>query len=136
MLLLTAATEEEIHPVRELLQDLPACICLVTGVGCLESAVCLCRFLDTGEGRTVRQVVNFGVAGAFTGTGVNLLDICLAEEENLADFGICINHEICPFEQDFGARLNLPMDAKLRSRAAKILTDTGYPFHSGPFVLE
>ncbi len=137
MYLLTAATTFEMDAVRSHWPgpaDFPG---LVTGVGPVETALRLARWL--GERRQeVRGVINVGVAGAYRYPGQKqaaaLLDICLAEREVLGDFGICLQERI----EQFTARLETPsvfvMDPALLGAGRRILADHRIPSRSGTFV--
>ncbi|PIP43512.1 MAG: futalosine hydrolase [Deltaproteobacteria bacterium CG23_combo_of_CG06-09_8_20_14_all_60_8] len=133
MYLVVAATEMEMQPLRAALGEGLA-VCLVTGLGPLETALTLTRSLEQGEA-DFAGVVNFGVAGAYLGTVVHLLDICLAVTENLGDLGICAGNETRAFPLD---RLSVPiswvLDQTLLSRARAILAAHGVAFKEGNFV--
>ena len=133
MLLVAAATELEMDQVARALAGHKGWLKLVTGVGCLETAANLSRFLSGPQGAAVIAVINFGVAGAFLDTGVNLLDICLAESEDLADLGVCLGDEVRPLSE-LSAPDNSPMDHQFLIRAKAALMKAGIPFHCGPFV--
>lgn len=133
MLLLAAATELEMNPAVRALAPEKGWLKLVTGVGCLETAANLSRFLSGPQGAAVIAVINFGVAGAFLDTGVGLLDICLAESEAVADLGVCHGDEVRPLTE-VPVPDNLLMDRQFLSRAQAALADSGIPFHRGSFV--
>ena len=86
--LIVVATPQEIQPFLDKQGRTAGFLTLVTGPGCVESALHLARFLAASPRPAVSRVINVGVAGAYRDTGVELLDICLAEHEILADFGI------------------------------------------------
>lgn len=93
MYLLAAATEFELEPARQLLAERREVSFVTTGVGPVESAFTLTRYLARLD-EPLAAVVNFGVAGAYPGAGPDLLDVCLAREEILADLGICTGRGI------------------------------------------
>ena len=133
MLLVVAATELEINRAARILTADKGWMKLVSGVGCLETAANMSRFLSGPQGAAVLAVINFGVAGAFRNTGVNPLDICLAESDVLADLGVCHGDEVRPLAE-LAAPDNSPMDRQLLSRAKAALVKACIPFHCGPFV--
>jgi len=93
MILITAATEYEIKPLDQFLATVDHTEALITGMGPVETAARLSSYL-TLHGSGIDAVWNIGVAGAYTDSGVALLDICLAQLEVLGDFGICLQDEI------------------------------------------
>lgn len=111
MLLLVAATEGEIAPVQKALGQRNDVVYLVTGVGPLETTMHLTRFLVRSE-QKIAKVMNIGVAGVYLDSGPKLLDICLAEQESLGDFGICGDGEIISFDR---SDLQPPVQFDLRN---------------------
>ncbi|MCR9160172.1 MAG: futalosine hydrolase [Nannocystaceae bacterium] len=71
------------HPKEAEGLDLPASLEL--GVGKIEASLALTRRLCAG---LPEVVVNFGVAGCFPGTGLEVGDVCLVSQESLADEGV------------------------------------------------
>lgn len=71
------------HPKEAEGLDLPESVQL--GVGKIEAALALSRRLS--EGLPV-AVVNFGVAGVFPGVGLSVGEVCIVQEETLADEGV------------------------------------------------
>lgn len=96
MILIAAATENEIKPLRHFLTGKDQVEVFITGVGPVVTAASLSRHL-TLHGSKIDAVWNIGVAGAYADAGVNMLDICLARQEILGDFGICLQSEIASF---------------------------------------
>lgn len=142
MILAVAATEFEMSPFLQLLAEdgeEPSCFTLIAGVGPVETALRLTRYLERRDPR-IDTVLNFGVAGAYVsasprGCGdVSLLDLCLAEQESLGDFGICFSDHIEPLAENLGGRLVFPLDQSLLHQAKEILAQHGQPFRSGNFV--
>ncbi len=133
MLLITAATEMEIQPVRQTLVDYRGWQPLITGVGLLETAVVLGNFLAGGPGAAVLKVINFGVAGAYPESGLNILDIALAEVEIVADMGVCLGDDIQPLN---GIEVNnyMEMDKVFLRSAAEALRRAAITFRQGPFA--
>lgn len=132
MLLVTAATKNELDPVVSRCASSDACRFLVTGVGPMETAVVLGRALQERAAGSIEAVIHCGVAGAFPGCGITLLDICLAEREILADFGVCRPDTVTPFEQFPPPQFE--MDCTLLERAASILKQQHLSFHRGTFL--
>lgn len=133
MLLLVAATEMEMGPVRALLGAQPEFAYLVAGVGPVETTLALSRFLLSEAGRTISGVVNFGVAGAFRNTELRLLDLCFAQSEVFGDFGVCYGEEIMPF--DFaGPECSFTLDHEWLARGQNCLAASGVAAGIGNFV--
>ncbi len=134
MFLLVAATEKEMQPVRLSLSGCPFVECFVSGVGLLETAASLARHLAE-RGESVRGVINFGVAGAFLDSGVEVLDICLAEKEVLGDFGVCSDHLVEGFAgNDIVRKMEFALNGPMLLEAEKIFHNAGLSCHKGTFV--
>ena len=88
MLLIAAATEIEIKPLMGFISAAEKFDFLVTGMGPVATAANLSSYL-TLNSSAVHGVVNIGVGGAYVGSGLDLLDICIAKQEIFGDFGIC-----------------------------------------------
>ncbi len=133
MLLITTATEIEMQPVLQTLADYRGWLPLVTGVGLLETAVALGNFLADGPGAAVLKVINFGVAGAYPESGLDILDIALAEVEIVADLGVCLGDDILPLS---GIEVNnyMEMDKVFLQRAGEALRRAAITFRQGPFA--
>lgn len=132
MILLVAATEMEALPLAGQTTGQPYEL-FVAGVGLLETAVRLTRRLDEGRG-DVSLVLNFGVAGAYVGSGAGLLDICLAESEVLGDFGICHAESIAPLSGQLAGRAFFPLDRRYVTQAWEILGKHECSCKKGAFV--
>jgi futalosine hydrolase len=142
MILAVAATEFEMKPLEQLLAvDGPACSCatLIAGVGPVETTLRLTRYLERRDPR-IDTVLNFGVAGAYlseapTGQGpAALLDLCLAEQEILGDFGICFADHIEAFDEKLGGTRVFPLDQSLLCQARDILGQHQLTCRCGNFV--
>jgi futalosine hydrolase len=133
MYLLTAATELEMQPLQDLLPLYANEFFLVTGVGAVETALSLGRYLET-HWKGLNGVINFGVCGAFPGTGLELLDICLAEKEVLGDFGICDGERIHPFPEELSGLREFSLTGDVAVQAEKILSDCHIVYQKGNFV--
>ncbi|MFP3983385.1 MAG: futalosine hydrolase [Desulfurivibrionaceae bacterium] len=134
--LLVASTERELIPLRERLGGNPRVSFLCCGVGPVEAAYSLSRFLAEQSVNPPSGVINFGIAGAYPGTGVDLLDLGLATGEVMADLGVC-DSEAVHFLTD--SALNIKQEFELDSqplfkRAADSLAEENIPFHKGVFV--
>lgn len=133
MYLFVSATEIEMEPLRDLLVDQPMAALLVAGVGPLETAHTLTRFLEANRG-VYGGVVNFGVGGGYTGTGLKLLDICLADVETYADLGICYGTQTETFSSEhLPVNISWQSDRDLHARAGEIFKAHGIPFDHGNF---
>lgn len=99
MILITAATIDEVHPLNDILSSTEEAEVFITGIGPVVTAASLSSYLAL-HGPKIKTVWNIGVAGAYTGSRVNMLDICLAQQEVLGDFGICLNNEIMDFDSE------------------------------------
>ncbi len=132
MYLIVGPTEFELGLLKYRVGTLGRFDFWVTGVGPVESAISIARLL---ESKQADGVILFGIGGAYIGKGVNVLDICLAEEEHLGDFGIDMDGEVHYFKdkilsgrRDFDLRNNLFGCVKAQLTALRI------PFKSGSFV--
>lgn len=140
MYLIASSTELEISQLRENRQLRDNFSFLVTGVGVVESAISLARFLSEAEKRTdciqlLDGLILFGVCGAYGGTGTNILDICLAEEEHFGDFGIAMNSEIQYFTDDVLKNpCHFDLKNSLFDQMEKNLAALHIPHKSGHFV--
>ncbi len=148
MILTVAATEFEMNPFLQLLAEPgdiaypegaePCCLTLISGVGPVETTLRLTRYLERCDPR-IDTVLNFGVAGAYLSalpgeSNVSLLDLCLAEQESLGDFGICFSDHIEPLDEKLAGSTVFPMDRSLLHQAGLILAHHGQPYRSGNFV--
>lgn len=134
MYLLAAATDMELAPVKKALSRCQGVTFLKTGVGPVNAAYSLARNLAENKDG-IDGVINFGVAGAYLDSGLNLLDICLAESEILADLGICIAEFVDPFEAEtLDIQREFDLCNPLFDRVRSFLKFADIPFHHGPFV--
>lgn len=132
MILLVAATEMEALPLAGKKSGHPHAL-FVAGVGPLETAVRLTRLLCEGR-ENISLVLNFGVAGAYVGSGAGLLDICLAESEVMGDFGICHQEGVVPFDGQLAEKGVFPLDPRYLAQAWEILARQDYGCKKGVFV--
>jgi futalosine hydrolase len=78
-LLVCAATELESHLLKNHAQV------LLTGIGSVNAAYTLTRFLDRNE---VKRIVICGIGGAYLGSGLSIGDVCCAATETYGDLGV------------------------------------------------
>ena len=78
-LLICSATELESHLLR------PHAEVLVTGVGSVNAAYALTRFLERHD---VRRIVVCGIGGAYRGSGLTIGDVICAGSECYGDLGV------------------------------------------------
>ena len=149
MILAVAATEFEMAPLLQMLAKheglssrkgaLPSCFTLIAGVGPVETTLRLTRYLERRDER-IDKVLNFGVAGAYLSESpmvrgkASLLDLCLAEQESLGDFGICFSDRIEPFAVTLGGSEIFPLDQPLLRQAREILARQQIACRCGNFV--
>ena len=147
MILAVAATEFEMTPFvrflamgRELScqEDLLPCCTLIAGVGPVETTLRLTRYLERRD-LQIDAVLNFGVAGAYVceslpcGNGA-LLDLCLAEQEHLGDFGICFAEHYEVLDEKLVGSTVFPLDQSMLCQARIILDRHNMVYRCGNFV--
>ncbi|MFH7319478.1 futalosine hydrolase [Desulfurivibrio sp. D14AmB] len=142
-LLVLAATDMELAPLeRALGHSAPSTAFdfLRCDVGPVASAATVAAHLAVRPS-TYTGVVLSGVGGLYPrkSTGSpgepGLLEICLAQREILADFGIAAPHGAEPFTGgNFAAPHDFPLQSALTSLAGEILTELAIPFHRGVFL--
>jgi futalosine hydrolase len=133
MHLLVAATDFECDCAKKLLLHRKDIIFLTSGVGPVETAFNLTSFLTKHS--HVSAVINFGVAGAFVKTNVDILDVCLAKREVLADLGICFTDRIDSLAtKNLTIKRTFDLQNSLFQQAQKVLIKKNKPFHAGTFV--
>lgn len=148
MILAVAATEIEMQPLTQFLAmertvsseegRAPSCCTLIAGVGPVETTLRLTRYLERRNPQ-IDKVLNFGVAGAYiceSSAWANgaLLDLCLAEQENLGDFGICFAGHIEALDEKLGDSTVFPLDQTMLHQAKKILDRHRIAYRCGNFV--
>lgn len=134
MILLVSATDLEMTPLKRRLSGLRGVDFLISGIGMVETAVSLTRYLAGSQG-AVTGVINFGAAGAYTDRQIELLDICLADREVLGDFGIWYDHGIEDFRgTGIAGKTNHDLRLPLLQSAAETLRGAGIAHHQGTFV--
>lgn len=134
MFLLVSATETEMESLRLSLGRFPQVVPLVTGVGPVQSAVTLTKYLATCD-IAFEGAINFGVGGAFIDTGLGLLDICLAHKEIFGDLGVCRENEIGFFESgNMAVQTEFDLKNSLLDQAETILQKQQIHYRCGNFV--
>ncbi len=133
MLLLLAATEMEMDAARSPLAGEAGLAFLVAGVGPVETTLSLCRYLLSESGPKITGVVNFGVAGAYRGSGLGLLALCLARSEVFGDFGVCYGEETVPFDFPMPDGF-FTLDGAYLRHARRYLAAAGLEVGEGAFV--
>ena len=134
MYLVVTATDFEMKPVIDSLASTGITECLVVGVGPVETVLRLSVYLYENRGK-IDGVVNAGVAGAYVGAGVDLLDICLADREVFGDIGICSGDEITQLDtKKMSVQTEFSLDNDLTAKAVKILSENKTGFSKGSFV--
>jgi len=132
MILIAAATENEIISLRLPAVSQQAEI-FITGMGPVAAAASLSRHLTLQETK-IDAVLNIGVAGAYFDSGVTMLDICLAQQESLGDFGICLQDRIIDFQPELGTTAFFAFKNELIPRFKNILTNQNIVFKNVNFV--
>ncbi len=138
MILAVAATQMESGPLLAKMTEADAAArTLIVGVGPLESAVRLGRFV--AENRTeISAILLYGVGGAYLAPEPvmqpPLLGLCLAEREVMGDLGICLPPGIDSFPDHLGGPTEFSLASPLLATAKKILHAHGQQYFSGTFV--
>lgn len=134
MLLVTVAIEKEIAPLEEELAATRGVDLFVTGMGPVTAAASLGSYLGRCGGG-IKGVLNIGVAGAYPGSGPTMLDLCLARQEALGDFGICEAEGLRDFDPEItGGAAQFLFDNVLVSRLKNIMQKHGTVFTEANFV--
>ena len=134
MLLVVVATENEIRPLKQFCSSAEHVEILVTGMGPAATAASLSNYLAL-QGSSIHGVMNIGLGGAYVDSGLNLLDICLAQQEVFGDFGICMQDDILDFEPGL-SQFNTPLlfNNELVSNSKDILRVHDMEFKVANFV--
>ncbi len=134
--LLVASTERELSFFRRHLRDIDEISLLCCGVGLTEAAYTLTCYLAGHHQNPPAGVINFGIGGAYPGNGIELLDLCLATREVLADLGVCypqaidfLTDQVLNIEQEFELT-----GYSMFGRASDLMVQSDIPFHQGVFV--
>ncbi len=134
MLLVTAATSQEIDALQHQFADNREISFLITGIGLVETAHSLTAYVER-HGRDISAVINLGVGGAFTGGKVKTLDICAASSEVIGDMAICFDNRLAPLgSPELVLHQFFPCQGALLVDFQNWCVETGQELHFGPFV--
>ncbi len=138
MILIVAATPIEMRSFQTLLQEEKlSCETLVTGVGPVEAAVRLTKFLSEKK-EVITSVLIFGIGGAYVQplqeNQSRILDICLASQEILGDFGISYPDRLEYLPSPLTGDIIYPMDTHLLDDCRQILHNNKVKAMEGPFI--
>ncbi|MDT8334796.1 MAG: futalosine hydrolase [Desulfurivibrionaceae bacterium] len=134
MYLIVSSTAMELNPV-EFPGKAPELFgLLLIGVGPVEAAVNLTEYLCRSGPERVTAVINVGLAGAYPGAGVQLLDICLAEQEYFGDIGIRLDGRIDDLDHSLAPPLEFKLSPGLLDGACDTLVNAGFAYRRGNFV--
>ncbi len=137
MILAACATEIEMQSLLDqVTPDQENWLPLLTGVGVVETTLSLTRFLQQHQEK-IESVVHFGIGGLYLSAqtdGINLLDICFAEQEFLGDSGICYPDRIEALSEELQQKNCFLLDSELLQKAGEILTAANVSYHTGNFV--
>ena len=134
MLLVAVATDKELKPLKQFVKDTDLLKTFITGMGPITAAANLSKFLAL-HGSWIKGVLNIGVAGAYIDSGITTLDICMAKQEYLGDFGICMQDEIVDFAPDIAQPgKSLLFNNELAARIENILQGNNVVFKKANFV--
>ncbi|MEN8256497.1 MAG: futalosine hydrolase [Thermodesulfobacteriota bacterium] len=134
MLLVTAATAMEIAPLQEKFAGCPDIGFLITGIGLVDTAHSLTSYLEQNNG-DIAGVINIGVAGAFPGGSIKILDLCLASSEVIGDLAICFEDHLAPLgSPELILHQFFPCQGGLLDQFQQWCVATGQAIHLGPFV--
>jgi len=132
--LIVAATSMEMQLLREALPELREADTLVTGMGPVEAAARLGFHLGSA-GATCEAVVNFGVAGAYGGTGLDVLDLAVADSECLADLGYAAGEEVISYDpRKLPVHNEIALDPALLARIEAALAAAAIAYRRGRFA--
>ena len=135
MLLVVSATAFELEAFFQAGPKLPVRQ-LVCGIGPVEAALHLSLFLSR-QRPLPRAVLNIGIAGAYCRKQepAQVLDICLAEQEELGDLGKCEGKNLSPLAvKNCVLPASFSPDAALRQHLHQQLGAFGIPCSSGRFI--
>jgi futalosine hydrolase len=138
MILAVAATEIEMAPFLVESTTLALdCRTLVTGVGPVETALRLTKFLCSSE-EQFDSLIQFGVGGAYIlsdqSSQPQLLDVCLAEQEIAGDFGICLGNSMEYLDSSLTGEITYSLDASLVRRCQTVFDQLDTKYHTGVFI--
>lgn len=135
MILVVAATEFEMQAFLQAAPG-PSCRHLVCGIGPVEAALGLGVALS--QARPLPDaVLNIGIAGAYPRKHgpAGLLDICVAQQEELGDFGRCQAQTLLPLSvPGTSMPASFPLADDLRLHLEECLKRAGIATTSGRFI--
>ena len=135
MFLIVSATKTELDPLQSLtLEHNDHLRFLLSGVGPVETALNLTEYLACSGREEISAIINIGLAGAYPDSGLELLDICLAENEFFGDIGIYVSEGIIPLDSSFAPPAEFALDHELLALASNSLEKAGIKHLSGNFV--
>lgn len=104
MIVIIGATELELKRLKKLYPNT-----YILGVGIANTAYNLTKLIYLNR-KKINKVVMLGIGGGYRNK-VDLLDICIANEEIIGDFGICYNNgKIEKLENENSIKLNSTID--------------------------
>ena len=124
----------ELDAITPLVEGVDGLMSMISGVGPVETAINLTRYLTKSSTPPVSGVINAGIAGAYPGGGVEILGICLADREFFGDSGICYPNRIEPLDPSFAPTVEFKLDNRLLKSAEDFLTNGAMDFRCGTFV--
>lgn len=134
MLLVTAATAQEIDSLQRKFSDCPEVNFLITGIGLVDTAHSLTSFLER-HGHDITGVVNLGVGGAFPGTSLKTLDLCLASSEVIGDMAICFEDRLASLgSSELVLHQFFSCHGRLLEQFQQWCVESGQDINLGPFV--
>jgi futalosine hydrolase len=134
MYLVVSATRMELEPIMPLFHDSANFSFLISGVGPVEAAISLTKFLAKAESGPISGVINIGLAGAYPDSDIFPLDICLATKEVFGDIGICMDGRIDDLDSVISPPLEFDLNRDLLTVAANHLRDSGIKHQCGNFI--
>lgn len=137
MILVTVASQIEQAPLLTLLEPSKDIHLLVTGVGPVETAFTLTRYLESLAIKPA-MIINTGIAGAYVsdkpGEDAAMLDLCLAGSEVFGDFGVQLEDGYLYFDQAMAGEVQFDLDKKLNQRALTVLSAAAFHAIEGVFI--
>lgn len=134
MILVTAATSQEITALQDQFADCNEVVFLVTGIGLVDTAHTLTSFLERQPG-DIKGVINIGVGGAFIGSKVKILDLCLASSEVIGDMAICFEDRLGSLgSPELFLHQFFPCQGRLLNQFQEWCVETSQDIHFAPFV--
>ena len=137
MILAVSATEMEMSALTDKLPDHMGWSTFVCGVGPVEAGIQLSSLLAR-KAKLPDLIINFGIGGGYfvssEDTSVNILDVCLAKKEVLADFGIELEKRVESLEKNLTGPVSFEFEKQLVEKASSCLTGQFNHVHQGTFL--